>query len=187
MFDARAYNREWNRAHKDKRRAYYKTWLEKNKERRKEYMRQWREDHKDLVALHQRKYSTDHKSEIRVRRNKRRMERYYGDPKFKVDYLMSGSLNKRTGLKRGTHWENMVGYTIEELMDHLENQFTPEMNWSNHGSYWHIDHIRPLTTFHYKSVEDPEFKSAWALSNLRPLPASENLSRPKGRYQVCHA
>ena len=49
------------------------------------------------------------------------------------------------------------------------------MNWKNYGSHWHIDHIIPVTAF---DLENPEHVSrCFHFSNLRPLPARENLRK----------
>jgi hypothetical protein len=58
----------------------------------------------------------------------------------------------------------------------LENQFNDKMNWENYGNYWHIDHIVPHSIFQYTSMEDESFMKCWALSNLRPLEAKQNMS-----------
>jgi len=59
---------------------------------------------------------------------------------------------------------------------HLERQFPKSMTWNNRNE-WHIDHIIPLASFTYSSADDPEFKAAWALSNLRPLWKPANLEK----------
>ncbi len=71
-------------------------------------------------------------------------------------------------------------YTMEELRTHLEKQFLPGMSWDNRRK-WHIDHIIPLANFKFTSVDDPDFKAAWALTNLRPIWASKNMSKGKKR------
>lgn len=71
-----------------------------------------------------------------------------------------------------------LGYTWLDLAIHLESQFTPEMNWSNWGDVWELDHIKPLNLFRYESIECPTFKEAWSLSNLRPL--LRELNQKKG-------
>ena len=50
------------------------------------------------------------------------------------------------------------------------------MTWQN-MSLWHVDHILPLASFEYESASDPEFRAAWALTNLRPLWSVENLQK----------
>ena len=78
--------------------------------------------------------------------------------------------------KNGYKWEDLVGYTCEDLMSHLESQFKGGMSWDNKGQ-WHIDHIIPRSRFHFNSPEDSEFKKCWGLSNLQPLWEKDNLTK----------
>lgn len=69
--------------------------------------------------------------------------------------------------------------TIPELRAHLERQFTEGMTWENWKLRgWHIDHIRQLNTFDLSDAG--QLAVACHYTNLRPLWAKENLSRPKG-------
>jgi hypothetical protein len=52
------------------------------------------------------------------------------------------------------------------------------MNWSNYGK-WHIDHKIPDSSFVYKTTKDKGFQDSWALSNLQPMWAIDNMR--KGR------
>jgi hypothetical protein len=81
-----------------------------------------------------------------------------------INGFLSGERTRRTAIE-------MLGYTPEELIRHLERQFLPGMGWHNRAE-WHIDHIVPLVSFKLHEV-----KAAWALSNLRPLWVKENLSK----------
>ena len=69
-----------------------------------------------------------------------------------------------------------LGYDKHQLVSHLESQFVEGMSWDNMDN-WHIDHIRPVASFTFNSVDDPEFKACWALENLQPLWATDNLSK----------
>ena len=82
---------------------------------------------------------------------------------------------------------------IEELKEHLEKQFLLSgnkwMNWNNYGTYkikkwkdddiftwiWHLDHIIPQSKLPYTSMEEDNFKICWALENLRPYSAKQNI------------
>ena len=66
-------------------------------------------------------------------------------------------------------------YTVEQLREHLKRSFLPGMSWDNYGQ-WHVDHIVPDSWFTYSSVNDEGFKKSWALDNLQPLWAKDNLS-----------
>ena len=83
--------------------------------------------------------------------------------------------------KKGRRWVNLVGYALKELCEHLEKQFREGMNWNNYGD-WHIDHIIPISKFHFSSFQDEGFKKAWALNNLQPLWADENM-RKGGKWR----
>src|SRR5450759_1101029 len=78
--------------------------------------------------------------------------------------------------KRGRDWESVVGYALDDLTEYLEARFKPGMTWGNYGK-WHIDHVRPIASFDFASEEDPELKECWALGNLQPLWAIENIRK----------
>lgn len=90
-------------------------------------------------------------------------------------------LKKRKLSKMGHSTFNILGYTLEDLVKHIESQFEPWMTWENNGIYnpgkktWQIDHIIPDSYFQYESIHDDGFLKSWALSNLRPLEAFENI------------
>ena len=91
---------------------------------------------------------------------------------------MSSTISKvLKGKKAGRRWQDLIGYTIEDLIQHLEKQFDEKMNWDNYGRYWHIDHIRPKSLFKYETAEDPEFKKCWALENLQPMEKIANIKK----------
>lgn len=67
----------------------------------------------------------------------------------------------------------LLGFSVDDLIRHLERQFLPGMSWENMRE-WNVDHIVPHRLFNYSDAHDPDFKACWALSNLRPLWADEN-------------
>lgn len=75
--------------------------------------------------------------------------------------------------KNGRRWIDLVSFTLQELMEHLEKQFTEGMDWGNYGE-WHIDHIIPVVAFHFERETDIDFMRCWSLDNLRPLWAKDN-------------
>jgi hypothetical protein len=78
---------------------------------------------------------------------------------------------------------DLLGYSVDELREHLERQFTKGMSWENMGE-WHIDHIVPLSSFTITCPNDPELRRAFALSNLRPLWAAENIAKRDKRVTL---
>ena len=106
------------------------------------------------------------------------------DPSFRVSSHMKVLIHRGLdGKKAGRSWREFVPYTLDQLMAHLERQFLPGMTWENKGE-WHIDHIRPLSSFQFDSPADPAFQDAWALSNLRPLWGRDNIRKQAKRTHL---
>lgn len=114
--------------------------------------------------------------------NKRRQARYpllRNNLRYKLNKNISSYVAlSLCGNKNGYKWESLVGYTLEQLITHLEKQFSKGMTWENRGKTgWHIDHKIPLSVFNFQNSKDIDFKKAWALKNLRPLWAKDNLQK----------
>jgi hypothetical protein len=101
--------------------------------------------------------------------------------KRRTSSLVRNKLYKRLSSKKGKSTFSFLPYTIDDLIQHLEKLFTKGMTWENYGK-WHIDHKKPDSLFNYKNVNDKEFQKCWALKNLQPLWAADNL-RKGDRYE----
>lgn len=102
-------------------------------------------------------------------------------PGYRLHQNMSRAI--RAGLrgqKGWRSWQALVGYTLDDLQQHIERQFDKRMRWENYGA-WVIDHIRPRSQFEFNDPTDPAFAECWALSNLRPLWAAENAAKGGAR------
>lgn len=137
------------------------------------------ERNKEAINKRQREWYQENNREkfLQLRRRNERKKRL-NNPKKVISDRMSarirGYLSK--GVKNNRSWVELVGYTPEELMKHLENKFVDGMGWHNRCD-WHIDHIRPISSFEFSSPEDKGFKECWALDNLQPLWADENIKK----------
>jgi hypothetical protein len=80
---------------------------------------------------------------------------------------------------------DFIGCSMAQARRHIERQFTSGMNWSNHGTVWHIDHIIPLARF---NLLDPlQRRRANHYTNLQPLCAIENMRKGDkiiGEHQI---
>lgn len=114
---------------------------------------------------HRRRALRYNKTEKGIKFNKR----------YKLNRVLSNGIRGsiKSG-KGGMHWENIVGWTLESFKKHMEILFKPDMTWENHGK-WHIDHIRPISSFNIVDYNCSDFKECWSLSNLQPLWARENI------------
>ena len=171
----------------DKQKEYRNT--DKYKEYQRKYQKEYRKTHKEDSREYYKEYTKTDKH--KKKRNKRLKKKRDTDLKFRLDGIMATTISKALrGKKAGRKWEELVGYSVEDLMIHLESKFEPWMNWDNYGVYeegkfkWHIDHIKPKSLFNYTYPEDKEFKECWALKNLQPLEAIENIKK-SNKYKLC--
>ena len=128
---------------------------------RAERGRYQREHNREHVLAQQRKHNASRRARLSERLRDRISRQIWG--------VLRGAKAKRNVLE-------IVGWTPNELRVHLERQFTKGMGWHNIGQ-WHIDHIVPLSSFTITGPDDPEIRRAWALSNLRPLWACDNIRK----------
>ena len=83
---------------------------------------------------------------------------------------------KESNVDKYGHYFDILGYTPEELIIHLENQFKGDMTWDNYG-VWHVDHKLPISSFNIQEIGDEEFMKCWSLDNLQPMWGEENIRK----------
>jgi DNA-binding MltR family transcriptional regulator len=79
-------------------------------------------------------------------------------------------------VEKNKHYFDILQYTPEQLITHLENKFTDKMTWDNYGE-WHVDHKLPITHFNISEMGDSEFMKCWSLDNLQPMWGDENIKK----------
>lgn len=149
---------------KERKKENFYRWLEKNSEHRKNYMKEYRERNVNKIREQKRKYEKDRKD---------------NDPFYKLCCYTRTAVYtclKERSVDKYSNTFDILPYTLEELITHLENNFTEGMTWENYGE-WHVDHIKPMVSFTFDSVDDESFNECWSLSNLQPLWAKDNLSK----------
>jgi len=156
----------WAKRNPDKVKSKHRRWVEKNPEKPAAAVKAWRLRNPEAAKARDKKAN--------AKRN--------ADVKYRVRKSISEGirLSLRTGGKLGRKTFDLLGYSSQELMVHLERQFADGMSWENYGK-WHIDHIIPLVDFQYERADQDEFRAAWCLANLRPLWASENCKKKSSR------
>jgi len=106
---------------------------------------------------------------------KRTYNKYKNDPYWKLIHYSRVRMNSiiKTNAKQ-FKIKDMVLYSKEEFISHIESKFSENMSWNNHGKKgWHIDHIKPISSFNLNNIE--ECIECWSLKNLQPLWWIDNL------------
>lgn len=80
------------------------------------------------------------------------------------------------GTRKASKSKDLLGCSFEFFRGWIEGQFVRGMSWENYGTFWEIDHERPVCSF---SLTDPEEqRKAFHYTNCRPL--WSDLNRAKG-------
>lgn len=152
-------SRAYREKNSDKCRSYETAWRKRNAERVRAAGKRWREANPEKVREKQRR------ADAKLQQNpehvlKKRI-------KARVRAMLKGGSSREI--------EGALGYTRADLVAHIQRQFTAGMTWEAlmRGEI-HIDHIIPVSRFKFDSIEHPEFRACWALSNLQPLWATDN-------------
>ena len=160
---------------RNKRLLRCKTYKESNKEQVQEYNKKWKSKNKETVSEYNRQYAIDNHDCIRKRKTLNERHRRHTDPVYKLQILTRNRFRK---FYIGDHTSNdCVGISFDEFVKWIESQFTGDMNWGNHGTLWHIDHVVPCHSFNFELEQDRNTCFHW--SNTRPLLAKINIKRMK--------
>jgi hypothetical protein len=149
---------------KERKKGNHKTWSEKNRERLNTYHKEWREKNIDKHRENKRNYEKTRKD---------------NDPLYKLISNFRTAIYqvlKENNVDKNGHYFEVLKYTPEELIIHLEKQFTDGMTWDNYGQ-WHVYHRLPITHFNINEIGDDEFMKCWSLGNLQPLWGDENIRK----------
>jgi hypothetical protein len=157
-------DKKWRGSNKEYMSKKSKVWYEQNKEHRKEYMKEYRKKNIDKIRETKRNYEKTRKT---------------NDPLYKLINNFRTAIYqvlKERNIQKNGHYFDILKYTPEQLIEHLEIKFTGNITWDNYGQ-WHVDHIIPISSFDIKEIGDKEFNKCWALENLQPLWGDENIRK----------
>ena len=182
---------------KDDIREYHKKYRFINKYILYISKKQYREKNKATLLLKSKTFYKNNKSAIIAYQKKYIKRRRNTNFSFRLKCIISSSISRVLKLnfssKNNKSCLKDLPFSMQELKEHIEKQFALPgnewMNLKNYGRYnsetwndndqltwvWNLDHIIPHSLFAYSSMEDQSFKECWALSNLRPYSAKQNI------------
>jgi len=175
--ERRAYNIKKHEDNKEEDNARSRKHYETHKEEHAAHRRKWYETHREECNAGSKKWRETHREELAANKRKYYHEIQKLDPLYILNKRMSyGIRDSLKGNKNGSPWESLVPYTLEDVQKSFEKLFKPGMTWENFGK-WHIDHKIPVWAFNFSSPYDIDFQRCWALENLQPMWAEDNLKK----------
>lgn len=152
----------WRQRNLEKVRAAQTAQYRKNPRRYLDAALKWRRDNPDQIAASRRKSWLKRKA----------------NPSMRIESSLRGRIYKAVK-KPGklASFQELCGCSREFLRGRLESFFRPGMTWDNYGPIWHVDHIRPCSSFDLTHLSQQ--RECFHYSNLQPLFAVDNLRKGK--------
>jgi len=197
-FNKKEYQKEYYRKWEENNPEYHKKWRENNPEKWRESYRKahvkWATNNPEKARESYRKASIKWrennpekvKEKDRLRRennpeyyNKWRKAKLKTDPNFRLHCNMRSAIsNVLAGRRKSASTMNIIGCSVEELFQHLENceSWEPWMTRENYGKNgWDVDHIIAIANW---DANCPlQFILCWDKSNLQPMEHIANLKK----------
>lgn len=141
-----------------------------NKIKKYEHSKKFQKENPEKQKFYSKKFKDSEKGkQWRVEYRKKEYDEKYGkDLDWTLKLILRNRLKNaiKNEFKSGKTLE-LLGCSIEEFKIHLEKQFNENMNWDNRGSYWEIDHIKPIALFDLTNPEQQ--RECFYYTNLQPL------------------
>lgn len=159
------YGEDWRKQNKDKIKRDCKK-LNSNP-KHKEKMRQYYLDNKDAYKKRSENWKKENKDKVLEYNKKYFPKRYKNNTQYKIGQLLRSKLYFVLRGEKRKSFMKYLSCTLDELKQHIESQFKPEMTWLNHGKVWEIDHIKAIANFDLTKEE--ERIKCFNYKNLQPL------------------
>jgi hypothetical protein len=151
---------------------YYKL---RNKEKIAAYNKQYKKEHKDDISIYNHNYNIENREIIQTRQTATQKERRGKDENFRLSGLERKKTKQHLKKKfciKDELCNKRYSCSSKFIKEWFEYLFTDNMNWDNHGILWHLDHIKPCSSFDL-TIEG-QLEECYHWSNLRPLKAEDN-------------
>jgi len=154
---------QWNRNKYQRHKKYYKykanKYHKENKEERIKLMKDYYEDNKETIIKNNTKYRTHkRRTDIKIR--------LIDNLRRRIHHFLKGN-------NKSFKTREILGCTLDEFKIHLEKQFDEHMCWENYGTYFNLDHIKPISL----ATNEQELIELNHYTNFRPLEIKENIRK----------
>ncbi|AYV76036.1 MAG: putative nuclease [Terrestrivirus sp.] len=155
-----------------------------------EQSRAYKIKHREEISTYNKKYKLEHQEEIKEYNveynivNRKQIQQRHTpylknkrktDPQYKLSTSLRSRINKVLNGEKKKETLKLLGCSYNFLQEWLKYQFKEDMNFENHGTLWHIDHIIPCKVFDL-TIESEKIK-CFNWSNLQPMYSKKNMSK----------
>jgi hypothetical protein len=170
------YHKEYREKNKELVSQRKKDYYQNNKEKVKEKVREYTSENREYVNQRKRENREKNKDYLNEKNREYIKKRKENEPLFKltcsIRTLITQSFKGQFTTKAKKTIE-ILGCDFETFKEHIETQFTDDMNWDNYASYWQLDHKTPIS---WSECEEDVYKLNH-YTNFQPLFWKDNISK----------
>lgn len=148
---------------------------------------------KECTKIRNKKYALNNKEKVSISRRKKYLKNKEKALLYDAEYKKKRRENdsgykllrntrdrhskavKSSGYNKKFRSSKLLGCDSEYLKKYIEIQFKKDMNWSNYGIIWNIDHIYPLSKVNWDCIY--ETAKYCHYSNLQPMYKLDNIRK----------
>jgi hypothetical protein len=123
-------------------------------------------------------YYQNHREKTIEQTNNYKVEKMKRDPVFKLERMLRCriymALTSQTQKKQNRTWQ-YINCSSQFFKNWMEFQLYDGMTLDNYGAFWHVDHVKPCSSFDLSIPEQIEECFSW--KNLRPYRADKNIQK----------
>ena len=173
-------NLEYHKEYREKNRELIsskrKLYYQENKDKIKQKVRDYTSENKEYINKRKRDSREKNKAEYNRKWREYVKNRKDTDPLYKltcsIRNLISQSFKDQFTTKAKKTIE-ILGCDFKTFKEHIESQFTDDMNWGNYATYWQLDHKIPIS---WSESEEDLYKLNH-YTNFQPLYWKDNISK----------
>lgn len=120
-------------------------------------------------------WKEQYEKDNRERINDNAKTRYATDVQYRLSKVLRNRLRKTLLEKGENSAQNLLGAPLSYFKKWIAYQFRDDMSWSNYGTVWDIDHVKPCAAFDF--THDEDVRKCYHWSNMQPLEKHLNYSK----------
>ncbi len=139
--------------------------------------KKWYKNNSKICIARAKEWGEANPEKVVDQQNRYQKKRYHEDLGYRIKKRLRNRMYCVLGDKKAGSAVKDLGCSLDEFLLYLEVKFTPKMSFNNHGSYWQLDHIKPLFSFDLTDRE--QFLAACHYTNLQPLTIAAHKKKTK--------
>ncbi len=174
----------WYENNKEKLKPIYKQYYLDNKDTIIEKSKIWQSNNKEQYQEYQKEWRLNNKEKLKFQINKWIKNERINNPLFKLKHSLRSRISDiiKNDRSKSKLIIELLGCSLKDYKQYIEQQFKTEMNWNNHGDVWEIDHKKSISFF---DLNDPkQLNECFHYTNTQPLFKTTKIAESFGYSEI---